>query len=127
MSHQCVKCGKIFEDGSSELLKGCVSCGGKFFFYIKKEKLEEAKEEFEKLTFKEKEKIQKDVFDIVGSKLEEDFPVVLDLESIKVLKPGKFEVDIVNLMRGKPVVFKIEQGKYIIDIASTFQQIKKNE
>lgn len=127
MSHQCVKCGKIFEDGSSELLKGCVSCGGKFFFYIKKEKLEEAKEEFEKLTFKEKEKIQKDVFEIVGSKLEEDLPVVLDLESVKVLKPGKFEVDIVNLMRGKPVVFKIEQGKYIIDIASTFQQIKKNE
>ncbi len=127
MSHQCVRCGKIFEDGSSELLKGCVSCGGKFFFYIKKEKLEEAKEEFEKLTFKEKEKIQKDVFEIVGSKLEEDLPVVLDLESVKVLKPGKFEVDIVNLMRGKPVVFKIEQGKYIIDIASTFQQIKKNE
>lgn len=127
MSHQCVKCGKIFEDGSSELLKGCVSCGGKFFFYIKKEKLEEAKEEFEKLTFKEKEKIQRDVFDIVGSKLEEDLPVVLDLESIKVLKPGKFEVDIINLFRGKPVVFKIEQGKYIIDIASTFQQIKKNE
>ena len=127
MPHQCVKCGKVYEDGSSELLKGCLSCGGKFFFFIKKENLKDAEEELKKLTYKEKEKIQKDVFDIVGSKLDEDLPVVLDFESIKVLKPGKFEIDILNLMRGKPVVFKIEQGKYIIDIASTFQQIKKDE
>lgn len=36
MPHQCLKCGKIFEEGSSQLLKGCPSCGGKRFFFTKK-------------------------------------------------------------------------------------------
>ena len=125
--HQSVKWGKVYGDGSNELLKGCQNCGGKFFFFIKKEKLSEAVEEVEKLTEKEREQIQQDVLDIVGSKIDDDTPVILDLESIKVLKPGKFEVDIVNLMRGKPVVFKMENGKYIIDLATTFQQTRRND
>jgi len=125
--HQCVKCNKIFEDGSGDLLKGCSGCGGKFFFYIKKQHLEEVQEEVTKLTFKEREKIQRDVFDIVGAKLEEDKPVILDFESVKVLKPGKFEVDIVNLFKGKPVVFRMEEGKYVIDLAGTFQQIRRQK
>ena len=127
MPHQCVKCNKIFEDGSGDLLKGCSGCGGKFFFYIKKQHLEEVQEEVTKLTFKEREKIQRDVFDIVGAKLEEDKPVILDFESVKVLKPGKFEVDIVNLFKGKPVVFRMEEGKYVIDLAGTFQQIRRQK
>ena len=122
MSHQCVKCNKVFEDASQDLLKGCSNCGGKFFFYTRKEHLEQVKEEVSKLTVEEKEKIQQDVFDIVGSNLEEDKPVILDLESINVLKPGKFEVDILSLLRGKPVIFRMEEGKYIIDIASVFKK-----
>ncbi|MEA2055536.1 MAG: Zn-ribbon containing protein, partial [Candidatus Thermoplasmatota archaeon] len=27
MPHQCLKCGKIFEEGSTQLLKGCPDCG----------------------------------------------------------------------------------------------------
>ncbi|MEF8848291.1 MAG: Zn-ribbon containing protein [Candidatus Thermoplasmatota archaeon] len=36
MPHQCLKCGKIFKEGSSQLLKGCPECGGNRFFYTKK-------------------------------------------------------------------------------------------
>ena len=43
MPHQCVRCSTMYEDGSAEILKGC-SCGGKLFFYIKKERLEKDKE-----------------------------------------------------------------------------------
>ena len=124
MVHQCVKCNKVYGDGSEELLKGC-SCGGRFFFYIRKKHLKDVKEEVVKLSKREREKIQEDVFDIVGAKVEDDKPVVLDLESVKVLKPGKFEVDVVNLMKGKPIIFRTEKGKYVIDLASTFQQIRK--
>ena len=35
MPHQCLKCGKIFEEGSSQLLKGCTDCGGNRFFFTK--------------------------------------------------------------------------------------------
>jgi len=125
MPHQCVKCAKVYSDVSEELLKGC-SCGGRFFFFIRKKHLEEVKKEVVKLTSKEKEQIQKDVFDIIGGQVEDDKPVILDLESVKAIKPGKFEVDVVNLFKGKPVIFRMEKGKYIIDLASTFQQSRKN-
>ena len=36
MPHQCLKCGKIFEEGSAQLLKGCPDCGGNRFFFTKK-------------------------------------------------------------------------------------------
>ena len=35
MPHQCLKCGKVFEEGSAQLLKGCPDCGGNRFFFTK--------------------------------------------------------------------------------------------
>ena len=57
MPHQCVRCGTFYDDGASEILSGC-KCGARLFFYVKKEKLEEAKEISTNLTKKEKKKIE---------------------------------------------------------------------
>jgi len=122
--HQCVRCGKLYEDGSQELLTGC-SCGSKFFFFIKKSSIQEAKRLSSNLTKIEREQIEKDVIDIVGSKFDDSKPVFLDIESIKILKPGKYELDLVDLFRGKPLVYKLEDGKYIIDLVSTFESKEK--
>lgn len=122
MPHQCVRCNTIYGDGAKEILEGC-SCGGRFFFYIKKGKLSEAKKVTKKLdnmSLPEKEQMEEDVLDIIGEK-DDDKPVVLDLETIKVLGSGKYELDLVDLFKGKPLVFKLEEGKYVIDIASSFQ------
>ncbi len=35
MPHQCLKCGRVFEEGSQQLLKGCPNCGGNRFFFTK--------------------------------------------------------------------------------------------
>jgi predicted nucleic acid-binding Zn-ribbon protein len=35
MPHKCTKCGREYRDGSTEILKGCASCGGKKFLYVK--------------------------------------------------------------------------------------------
>jgi|TARA_B100001971_G_C17981695_1_gene427727 predicted nucleic acid-binding Zn-ribbon protein len=123
MPHQCVRCNTFFEDGAAEILKGC-TCGGRLFFYVKKEKLEEA-EKFANsvnLSSKDKVQIEKDVFDLVGSEIDEDKPVVLDLEAIRILGPGKYELDVVHLFKGEPLVFKLEEGKYMIDIAQSFKK-----
>ncbi len=123
MPHQCVRCNTFFEDGAAEILKGC-TCGGRLFFYVKKEKLEEA-ENFANsvnLSSKDKVQIEKDVFDLVGSEIDEDKPVVLDLEAIRILGPGKYELDVVHLFKGEPLVFKLEEGKYMIDIAQSFKK-----
>jgi len=127
MPHRCVRCGTMYEDGSEQILKGC-SCGAKLFFFVKKKQIEESEEIIEKLTEEDKTQIEKDVLDIVGVKKEEDVPVVLDLESIKIKQPGKFELDLVNLFNKKqPLVYKLEEGKYVIDIAESFMREKESK
>ncbi len=122
MPHQCVRCNTFFEDGSEEILKGC-KCGGKLFFYIKKQKLEEIKkEELPKLTKKEVKEVEKDVFELVGSSIDKEKPIVLDIEAIRVLKPGKYELDLVHLFKNEPLIFKLEEGKYMIDLPASFKQ-----
>jgi len=131
MVHQCVHCGKIYEEISKELIEGCSNCGSHFFFYIKDKQFEKLKEEKAipiELGADEKKRIEGDVREMIG--IEEEEPVILDLESVRVVKPGKFEIDVVNLFRkDRPLIYKLEEGKYIIDLASTLKvgldEIKK--
>ena len=126
MPHQCVRCNIFYEDGANELLKGC-PCGGKLFFFIKKEKLEEMRKitEDTKLTEKDRIQIEEDVFDLVGSEVDREQPVILDLEAIRILKPGKYELDLVHLFKGEPLIFKLEEGKYMIDLVESFDRFRK--
>ena len=125
MPHQCVRCDTLYEDGAEEILKGC-SCGGKLFFYIRKEKLEESKNITYNLTKKEKSEIEKDVFELIGhERKKEDAPVVLDFESIRIVKPGQYELDLVHLFKDEPLVYKVDEGKYLIDLPQTFRKKKK--
>jgi len=128
MPHQCTKCGIVFPDGSEELLTGC-SCGSRFFYYIKQEKMDslerekEIQDKIQQLDRADKIQIEQDIREITGMDKEPDKPVILDLESVKVLEPGKFEIDIVNLLSKKrPLIYKLEEGKYIIDLSGSFKR-----
>ena len=120
--HQCLHCGKLYEQVSKEVLEGC-PCGSHFFFYIKEEQYEQLNRENAvpiQLKKEEKEQMEEDVREIIGIK--EDEPVILDFESVRVIKPGKFELDIVNLFSKKrPLIYKLEEGKYIIDLAASLK------
>ncbi len=133
MPHQCVHCGKVYPDAAKELLTGC-SCSSHFFYFIKKEyydkinkKVEdeltsEIQEKISEMDKLDKDKMESDVREIIGISEQEEIPVILDLESIRVLGPGKFELDVVNLFNKKrPLIYKLEEGKYIIDLASTLK------
>ena len=123
MPHQCVRCNTFYPDGDAILLKGC-PCGGKLFFYIRKEKLNKVQKEFKtNLTSEQRVQIEKDIYNIIGNKKEE--PVVLDIESVRVIAPGKYEIDLVHLFKGEPIIFKVEDGKYIIDLPETFRRLTK--
>ncbi len=111
----------MYDDGASELLKGC-NCGSRFFFYVKKKDIETAKQLTVDLKPEERLQIEKDVKEIIGETIEDDKPVILDLETIRLMKPGKYELDIVSLFRGKPLIYKLEEGKYFIDLASSFKK-----
>ena len=127
MPYKCVHCTEVFEDGSKEILTGCSSCNSKFFFYIRKEKLREIIEnkdkEIPELTSHEKEQIEQDVRDIAGIK-DEETPVFLDFESIKIIKPGKYLLDLSKLFAmDKPRIYKLEEGKYIVDLSAISKNI----
>ena len=126
MPHQCVRCNTFYGDGAKELLEGC-GCGGRLFFFIKKDKLEDMKKLSEEvnLTKKEKVQIESDVFDLVGSEIDKDQPVILDLEAIRILRPGKYELDLVHLFKNEPLIFKLEDGKYMIDLVQSFDRFRK--
>jgi predicted nucleic acid-binding Zn-ribbon protein len=122
MPHQCVKCSRIIPLGSKELLEGCTNCGGRFFFYVKQEQLEKIKERKIEIPENERSSIENDIREIIGA-VEEDTPVILDLESVRVVGDGKFEIDIVNVFNKKrPLIYKLDEGKYLIDLASTLQR-----
>ncbi|HEC95301.1 MAG TPA: hypothetical protein ENI45_04980 [Thermoplasmatales archaeon] len=72
MPHQCLRCGKVFEDGSPELLRGCPSCGGNRFFFIK-----------EPLSDKEREIISSEVEQDIHSRIVEMFGGEEKLAAIK--------------------------------------------
>jgi predicted nucleic acid-binding Zn-ribbon protein len=77
----------------------------------------EARKELEpELNAKEKRQMERDVRELVGIQ-EEEKPVFLDFESIKILKPGKYLLDVQKLFAmDKPRVYKLEDGKYVIDL-----------
>ncbi len=126
MPHQCVKCSHIIPVGSKELLEGCSKCGGHFFFYIRDEQLQKIKETPIEIPKEDKEIIEKDIREMAGI-VDDDAPVILDFESVRVTGSGKFEIDIVNLFnKNRPLIYKLDEGKYIIDLASTLNQNVKN-
>ncbi len=127
MPHQCVTCGRFYPDKSDQILQGCPSCGGKLFFYARKGKEDLMSAQRQALlTPEQRERVQSDVYDLIGDELGRDAPVVLDLESIKINKPGQYELDLVTLFKdGEPIVYKLEDGKYVIDLVETFRKLKK--
>ena len=129
MPNQCVHCSEIYDDGAEEVLKGCSKCGSRFFFYLSKEKLAKLKESKEievELTNPEKEQIEQDVREIAGIE-DIESPVILDFETVKIIKPGKYLLDITNLFtKERPLVYKLEDGKYIIDLATQIKKVKKD-
>ena len=126
MPHQCVKCGTLHEDGSKGILQGCTNCGSKFFYFVKKDNIQVINELTAHLSHEDREQMEKDALELVGEDQPEK-PVILDLESIRILKPGKFEIDLVDLFKGGPLIYKLEDGKYIIDIASTFRALREEK
>ena len=100
----------------------------KMFYFIKSEKFKLLKEKSEaaiKLSQQEREQIEEDVYDIIGDEIDRDKPVILDIESIEILKPGTYQLDLVKLFHEKqPLVYKLEDGKYFVDVIETFQRLR---
>jgi len=70
MPHQCLKCGKVFEEGSPELLKGCPGCGGNRFFFTKEALTDE---ERSVISTEVEQDITSKLMDLMGEQQKEKF------------------------------------------------------
>ena len=64
MPHQCVHCKRIIPLANKELIDGCASCGGHFFFYIKDEQLAKVMETPIEIPMEDKKAVEKDIREI---------------------------------------------------------------
>lgn len=122
MPNKCTQCGTIHKDDANYLIEGCNECGSRFFFYVRKEALQEIEKEVEKITKSDIKEIEKDVREIAG---EEEETVILDLEAIRVVKPGKYKIDVTNLFKQKPLVIRTGEGRYKLDLSTLIYRKKK--
>jgi len=98
------------------------------FYYIRPEKFKkmqaEAAEKKAKLDVDERKQIEEDVYDMIGDDIDRDKPIILDLESVEVLEPGKYNLDIVKLFKNnEPFIIKLEDGKYYVDLVENFKRL----
>lgn len=125
MPHQCIKCGALHQNTSNVLVKGCSNCHSKMFFFVKDTDINRAAERAEALTDEQKAEMENDIYDILGADPNQEAPIVLEFESINVIEPGKYELDVVNLCKeNHPLVYRLDEGKYMIDLAETFNKFR---
>jgi predicted nucleic acid-binding Zn-ribbon protein len=127
MPHKCTQCGREFDDGSTKILKGCPSCGGKKFLYIR-----EAERHDDVLKEKTVDEIARDtgedVLEVRRDRRKEEIEVFERIESIRILGPGSYELNIDKLARSDEVVVGLEkEGKYVVDILSMAKKMAKKK
>ena len=71
MPHQCLQCGKVFEEGSNAILRGCPDCGGKKFFFTKNPLNDAEREDLLKESWVDVEAITRIIENRTGQKMEE--------------------------------------------------------
>ena len=126
MPHKCTKCGREFKDGSTEILKGCPSCGSKKFLYIREEHRHRDVLEEKTITEIAKE-TKEEVLEV------EDAPTkTADLqgrvESIRILAPGSYELNLKKLAESNDMVVGIgKEASYLVDISSMGKKEENKE
>ena len=173
MPHQCLKCGKIFEEGSAQLLRGCPNCKGNRFFYTKEpldtdkrnaitkemngdlkatiikllgeehkdilnktDKLIKVKDKKYQKTMEKQENDGEKTQDIklliddehrisTIKKLKAETTDAESPETIDIVKPGRYKIDLKGLLEEEPIVIQ-KDGSYTIHLPSIFKMIKKN-
>ena len=117
MPHKCTKCGREYKDGSTEILKGCASCGGKRFLYVKETELN--KDVLEEKSIDEiAQESREDVLEI--SEPENKEVEMYDrVETIRIVSPGTYELNLEKMAESDQRIVSVgKEGNYIIDLMS---------
>ena len=118
MPHKCTKCGREYKDGSTEILKGCASCGGKKFLYVKEDQLN--KDVLEEKSIAEiAEESKEEVLEVVEPKEKKQVEMYDRVETIRIVAPGSYELNLEKMAQSDERIVSVgKEGSYIIDLMS---------
>jgi hypothetical protein len=128
MPHKCTKCGREYPDGSTEILKGCGSCGGKKFLYVKEAEIN--KDVLEEKSIEEiAQDSKEEVLTVVEPKAKKEVEMYDRVETIRVVAPGSYELNIVKMAKDDERIVSIggSEGSYIIDLMSMAKDTPKKK
>ncbi len=124
MPHKCTKCGREYRDGSTEILKGCESCGGKKFLYVKDSELH--KDILEEKSIEEIAQETKEPVLEVKPVQKKEVEMYDRVETIRIVGPGSYELNIEKMAKGDERVISVgKEGVYNIDLLSFAKDSKK--
>jgi predicted nucleic acid-binding Zn-ribbon protein len=108
--HKCLRCGTKFERITSEMLQGCPNCGGKLFLYVREGAYQNAAELVDRIQVEE----QREPFEVDR------------IESLRILSPGVYELNLDALMERKELILKLQKdGTYIVPLSALFRKKRK--
>jgi predicted nucleic acid-binding Zn-ribbon protein len=118
MPHKCTKCGREYNDGSTEILKGCASCGGKKFLYVKQDQLNEDvldEKSIDEIAVESNEEI----LEVVEPKKKREIEMYDRVETIRIVSPGSYELNLEKMAESDERIVSVgKEGSYIIDLMS---------
>ncbi len=141
MPHKCTRCENLFKDGAAIILNGCPKCGWNKFLYVREESKDA--EPAAKIAGTDTGQISpeasnfiKEVDEILGIK--EQKPEIKEsiapteqkeigerIESIRILSPGQYELNLESLLERKEIVMALkEDGTYVVNLPSVFKKKK---
>jgi uncharacterized protein len=124
MPHKCTKCGREYKDGSTEILKGCASCGGKKFLYVKEAELH--KDVLEEKSIEEIAEETKEQVLEVKTHPRKEVEMYDRVETIRIVGPGTYELNIEKMAKGDERIISVgKEGVYNIDLLSMARGGKK--
>ena len=119
MPHKCTKCGREYRDGSTEILKGCASCGGKKFLYVREAEIH--KDVLEEKSIEEiADETREEVLEVVMPKAKKEVEMFDRVETIRIIGPGSYELNIEKMAKSDERIMGVggSEGSYIIDLMS---------
>ncbi|OPY37164.1 MAG: hypothetical protein A4E35_01628 [Methanoregula sp. PtaU1.Bin051] len=126
MPHKCTKCGREYPDGSTEILKGCASCGGKKFLYVKAEEIHKdvlEEKSVEEIATETKEEVLE-----VKTEPQKEVEMYDRVETIRIVGPGTYELNIEKMAKGDERIISVgKEGVYNIDLLSFVKDEKKKK
>jgi predicted nucleic acid-binding Zn-ribbon protein len=129
MPHKCTKCGREYKDGSTEILRGCASCGGKKFLYVKEAEINRdvlEEKSIEEIADESKEEVLEVVEQPTTTKKEVE--MYDRVETIRIVSPGSYELNLEKMAQSDERIVSVgTEGSYIIDLMSMAKDAPKKK